>query len=136
MRVLPLQNSFELVIFANEPDGVVGDIRYVRSADGDVRVYTPVGHFMACQDPAEPEQPKRWRVEAFFRNDIVYDARSRTVEVVQTPSDRAQHFPKDLPRLIADTLIRETVCTEPLLLNVWEGRGTTYVARGAVLDDE
>ena len=135
MRIIPLLRCYELLLFADEADGVVGDIRHVARLSGGGAVYTPVGHFSAIHDPAEPEQPARWRVEAFLRTDIIHDpATSRTIVAVDAEI-RATHYDPDLPRAIADALLSETVCTEPLLLKIWEGRMTDYVARGRIFNE-
>src|SRR6266550_384863 len=102
MRIIPLLRCYELVLFADEADGVVGDIRHVARLSGGGAVYTPVGHFSAIPDEAEPEQPARWRVEAFLRTDIIHDpATSRTI-VAMDAEIRATHYDPDLPRAIAD----------------------------------
>jgi len=135
MRIIPLLRCYELLLFADEADGVVGDLRHVARLSGGGAVYTPVGHFSAIHDPAEPEQPARWRVEAFLRTDIIHDPATNRTVVAMDAKARAIHYDPDLPRAIADALLSESVCTEPLLLKIWEGRMTDYVARGRIFDE-
>ena len=136
MRTIELLDTFEILLFADESEGVIGDLRHAeRRRDGSTW-YTPVGHFSACYDLAEPEQPARWRVEAFFRSDIVWNAVTGSVHVDPGASGDLPHFPEELPEELANVLVRETVCTKPLLLNVWLGWNTHYVALGQVSDED
>ena len=134
MRTLPLSQFFHVDLFTDEPKGVIGDIYHlVRNKSGG-SVRTPVGHFTAIPEPALPEQPARWRVEAYFRSDLRYNPANHFVLV--DPRARAPHYPPELPELLADLLLRETVCTEPMLVNIWEGRNTSFVTRGQVADED
>ena len=134
MRTLSLSQFSHIDLFADEPEGVIGDIYHlVRNKSGG-SARTPVGHFAAIPEPALPEQPARSRVEACFRADLRYNPANHFVLVDSLAG--APHYPPELPDLLADLLLRETACTEPMLVNIWEGRNTSFVTRGQVSDEE
>ena len=135
MRTIPILPNYELVVLADEPDGVIGDIRHAAARYGAL-VYTPIAHFSAIPDKAQPEQPARWRVELFLRNDVTYDQSTGGIKVDPDANPWAVHYNPDLPQALADVLLKETVCTKPLLVNIWEGRMTDYVARGQIFDED
>jgi len=118
MRVTAVLDRYSLLVAGEGPTAIVAELRHIAPSGWGGRVETPVGVLSAAPIPAEPEMAAHWRADLTLRNDISKDLLDRR-----------------LPDAIADWLLQATSCTEPLLLNVHEGRGTSFVQRGRIFDD-
>ena len=72
----------------------------------------------AAPAPPEAEAEPHWNATFVINTSVRQELRS-----------------SDLPEAVADWLLAETACEAPLLVNVYEGRNTTFVQRGEIWDD-
>ena len=118
MRVASVLGRYSVLVAGEAPTAIVVEIRHIAPNVTGGRVETPIGLLAAAPIPAEPEAAAHWRADLVLRNDISTDLLD--------------------PRLadaMADWLLQATSCTEPLLLNVHEGRNTGVVERGKIFDE-
>lgn len=83
-----------------------------------MEVATPVGYLCAAPRPGGAEERAHWHADLFLRSDVPRAMRDEA-----------------LPEQIADWLLADTDCMEPLIVSVHEGQNTDLVERGRILDD-
>jgi len=118
MRVASLLDRYSVLVAGETPTALVVEIRHIAPNGRGGRVETKIGLLAAAPIPAEPEAAAHWRADLVLRNDISNDL-----------------LDPRLPDAMADWLLQATSCTEPLLLNVHEGRNTSFVERGKIFND-
>jgi hypothetical protein len=72
----------------------------------------------AAPAPLEAEAHRHWNATLVLNTGVRSELRSA-----------------QLPDAVADWLLVETACEAPLLVNVYEGRNTTFVQRGQIWND-
>jgi hypothetical protein len=119
MRVGELLGATYLVyVHTDVTTAVVAELRHInRNAHGG-SVETPIGMIAAAPAPPAAEAERHWNATLVINTGVRPELRS-----------------SDLPEAVADWLLAETACEAPLLVNVYEGRNTTFVQRGEIWDD-
>ena len=118
MRVGRVLSCYEIVAHTDLPQAFIAELRHVveNRVGGSVR--TAVGWIAAAPIPPEPEASAYWRVTVTLRTDVAAELRDSR-----------------LPEALADWLLAETACEEPMVLSVYEGINSAFVQRGEIWDD-
>ena len=119
MRVAELLGAYLVLLRGEGPSALAAEVRHIVRNEHGGSLQTPIGWLAAYAIAAEAETRDYWRAELLVRADVgrrLWDER--------------------LPDALAEWLLAETACAEPLVLEVHEGRSIGFVTRGELWPDE
>ena len=129
---------------------MIGYIHHIVFNEYGGCLQTPVGHFSIHYVAF----PGHWKAELFLTRNTRYDQKSRTTTVIANPERQAgdnkeflnylltlqnSALPCHHPLLIksfSNYLLSEKICTEPLLINIYEGINSDFFLVGELEDDD
>lgn len=91
--------------------GCSGYIHHVVRNEFGGSLETPTAHFVAYIEEATENQPRRWEVNLFLRNDVDLDTGA-------------------VPRALGEWLLKHSACIEPMVFNIHQAKNTDFLSFG------
>ncbi|HKY29481.1 MAG TPA: hypothetical protein VJM12_16200 [Pyrinomonadaceae bacterium] len=153
MREFDVLGEYAIYFDYESVAAIVGHIHHVKRNEAGTQLQVPVARFAAYLSPGDDVLRTHWAIDLFLRSDVRYDPTTRETTVVANPerqagSNRAllralerirdsnlQFCHSDLPKELAQVLLRESNCSEPALINIHHSYNDSFFTYG-VLHDE
>ena len=150
MRTLGIRDDYKLVIRHSSPASVHGEILQVAKIAAGDHIAQTVGQLSAWSDPGDDDTYRpHWKAHLFLIDNYEYDAQA---QVTVTPSLMERHhwtrygievnpqalppYSPDLPRAVAESLLRSGLCTQPLWVQVHHYQLQSHLEFGELVWEE
>ena len=125
MRTLGIQDDYELLVRHSSLASIHGEILQVATTPAADRISQSIGQLSAWKDPGDDDTYRpHWKAHLFLIDKYEYDAQA---QVTVTPGLMERHhwkrygvevnpqalppYSRDLPRAVAEMLLRSGLCT-------------------------
>jgi hypothetical protein len=146
MRTQLLLEQYKVYWMLESEQACVGHVHHVHLNDHGGSLEIPVGFFCTYFKQGEDYRRAHWAVELFLSSDVRFDAEKRTTTYVgRFASNELQRIGKKsklpyhdarLPKSLAQIILSETSCTEPLLMQIYEGVNSSFIEMGETFIDD
>ena len=150
MRTVTIRDDYKLVIRQSSPSSIHGEILQVANIAADNHIAQTVGQLSAWTDPGDDDSHlPHWKAHLFLIDRYEYDAQT---QVTVTPTLMERHhwkrygievspqalppYSPDLPRAVAESLLRSGLCTQPLWVQVHHYQLQSHLTFGELVSED
>lgn len=153
MREFEVLGEYAIYFDYESVAAIVGHIHHVKREAG-TQLHVQVARFAGYISPGYDPWRTHWAIDLFINANVRYDPTARETTVVANPESQAgsnramlrrlerirdsnlHHCHSELPKELAQVLLRESNCSEPALINIHHAYNDSFLMYGEVFDDE